>query len=205
MPQQGEKLNGSSTAEMLRRQRHSLQPKISEIPANSFRHTQSHRYDSEGHNKRTKRAVVLPPRQSAINETSEIEEEEDKKAEKKGENVEKRTESHVFTIESEKRSSKSSKKSDKSSYAYDNAAYDSNLDKRSISSRAGSSRQPSVQSLEVVREQYCCCAKRTKCEKKLLLTVTVLSMVVVVLIIVLAIVASNRNIKDDLTTFAGQF
>ncbi|XP_050518611.1 uncharacterized protein LOC126892851 [Diabrotica virgifera virgifera] len=159
--------------------RFSLQHNRSELVPSSFRQTQSQRYDSEGRRK-IKKAIVIPP-SSTIAEVSEEAEPDEKNFDQ-------------FKVENEKRNSKVSKKSEKSIYAFDNAAYDGNLDKRSISSRAGSSRQPSVQSLEVVREQYCCFARRTNCEKKLLVTVTILSIVIIVLVIVLALIASHHDI-----------
>ncbi|XP_072399845.1 uncharacterized protein [Diabrotica undecimpunctata] len=163
--------------------RHSLQHNRSELSPSNFRQTQSYRYDSEGKRK-IKKAIVIPPMSSTIAEVSETETDE--------KSIEQ------FKVENEKRSSKSSKKSEKSIYAFDNVAYDGNLDKRSISSRAGSSRQPSVQSLEVVREQYCCFARRTNCEKKLLVTVTILIIVIIVLVIVLALIASHKDIAENL-------
>lgn len=173
--------------------RFSLQHKRSEEPHSSLRLTQSHRYDQEGKRK-VKKAIVLSP---VISEASENESEDKLSVKKPEKKVDQ------FILENEQRSSKSSKKSDKSLYTFDNAAYEGNLDKRSISSRAGSSRQPSVQSLEVVREQYCCCAKRTRCEKKLLVTVIVLIVVIIVLTVVLAIIAADRqdNFKKLLMNF----
>ncbi|XP_057661693.1 uncharacterized protein LOC130897111 isoform X1 [Diorhabda carinulata] len=167
--------------------RHSLQHNRSEEAQSNFRHTQSYRYDQEG-KKKLKKAIILSP---VILESSENESEDKSSSKKPVPKPERKIEQ--FILENEKRSSRSSKKSDKSIYTFDNAAFEGNLDKRSISSRAGSSRQPSVQSLEVVREQYCCCAKRTRCERKLLVTVIVLCVVIIVLTVVLAIVAADRQ------------
>lgn len=90
---------------------------------------------------------MLSPIEATIDEGSDIENDE-RLAEKKSDKSDKKSEQHVFTIENEKRISRSSKKSEKYSYSYENGGYDSSMEKRSISSRAGSSRQPSVQSLE---------------------------------------------------------
>nr|CAH7742808.1 unnamed protein product [Callosobruchus chinensis] len=82
-------------------------------------------------------------------------------------------------------------KSLKANYSYDNAGYEGGAEKKSISSRA-----PSMQSLEVVREQYCCCAKRTKCERKLIIAVTVLSIVIIVLIVVIGVIAGQKELEQ---------
>ncbi|VEN35054.1 unnamed protein product [Callosobruchus maculatus] len=82
-------------------------------------------------------------------------------------------------------------KSLKSKYSYDNAGYDGGSEKKSMSSRASS-----MQSLEVVREQYCCCAKRTKCERKLIIAVTVLSIVIIVLIVVIGVIAGQKELDQ---------
>nr|CAI5853427.1 unnamed protein product [Callosobruchus analis] len=79
----------------------------------------------------------------------------------------------------------------RTNYSYDNAGYEGGSEKKSISSRA-----PSMQSLEVVREQYCCCAKRTKCERKLIIAVTVLSIVIIVLIVVICVIAGQKELDQ---------
>ncbi|XP_074034968.1 uncharacterized protein [Leptinotarsa decemlineata] len=165
-----------------RTHRHSLQQNRTEtdLPPADFRHTQSHRYHSEGKRKPIK-TVILPSIPSAISENSEEEVIVDEKSQKV-----------MAKVENGSRSSKTST-NNKSSLAFDNLAYDSNLDKRSIGSRAGSSRQPSLQSLEVVREQYCCCARKTKCERRLLIAVAIMSIIIIVLIIVLVVVATTNN------------
>ncbi|KAG5895848.1 hypothetical protein JTB14_038275 [Gonioctena quinquepunctata] len=172
-----------------RTHRHSLQPKNlhdNGKPPSSLRHTQSHRYDSDGKTK-SKKTVVLTPIPSATSENSE----EDAVV------VDEKTQKVKAKLDNGGGVRKGSSTS--KTAGYDNLAYDGNLDRRSVgSSRAGSSRQPSLQSLEVVREQYCWCAKRTKCERRLIITVTILSITIIVLVIVIAVITTNHDIKEGL-------
>lgn len=130
--------------------RHSLQPKSSiENVDSGFRHTQSQRYENTGR-KKEKKSVVL----TVIPDSVEISIPEDQKAPPKRNRS--RTDSVPALERHASKTSKSSKDSrrsetDKALYAFQNQAFDEKFDKRSISSsRAGSSRAPSVQSLEYV-------------------------------------------------------
>uniref|UniRef100_V5H2U9 Uncharacterized protein n=2 Tax=Anoplophora glabripennis TaxID=217634 RepID=V5H2U9_ANOGL len=110
-----------------------------------------------------------------------------------------KTKSSVLN-ENEKRGTKATKSktkdtSNKAPYVFENAAFEGSLQSKR-GSTATSSRAPSVQSLEIVREQYCCCAKRTKCERILLTMVIVLFIIVVVLVVVIVIVAKQDDIRQ---------
>ncbi|XP_060521078.1 uncharacterized protein LOC132698803 [Cylas formicarius] len=114
----------------------------------------------------------------------------------------------TFSVENErKREVKIVKKpsvvsnASKSSFAYENTAYEGNLKRTGSAANSErsttTSRAPSVQSLEIVREQYCCCSRRTRCEKALLVAVTVLGIAIVVLVIVLAAVVANCGDQNN--------
>lgn len=128
--------------------RYSLQPRPTEsIPDTNFRHTKSERYENKG-KKKDKKSVILSP----IPDTVEISIPEAEVPPKKSKN---KTELVGSNLERKaSRSSKTSKGSRRSEaagsiYAFENQAFDDKFDKRSISStRAGSSRTSSVQSLE---------------------------------------------------------
>ncbi|XP_044766497.1 uncharacterized protein LOC123322608 [Coccinella septempunctata] len=51
----------------------------------------------------------------------------------------------------------------------------------------------SVQSLTVIREQYCCCSKWSRCERILGLTVGIMAIIIVILIVVIGILSSNST------------
>ncbi|KAJ8964252.1 hypothetical protein NQ314_005028 [Rhamnusium bicolor] len=184
-PKESLEKNNNDDARLDRKYRHSLQPKpVSVPPPTSVRLTQSQRYDSRG-KKKTKRLVTLsqiPSIMEADNSEDEIE---------KG-------------IEMKKRENKVNKRNkteitNKATFTFENAAFEGNVATKRNSTatiRTNSSRAPSVQSLEVVREQYCCCAKRTKCERILLITVTVLSIIIIVLVIVIIILAKQDDLPD---------
>ncbi|GJQ83734.1 hypothetical protein Trydic_g20610 [Trypoxylus dichotomus] len=80
-------------------------------------------------------------------------------------------------------------------YAYENRAYDNNLDEISVISRA-STRASSVQSLEVQREQYCCFTKWSPFERKLAALVAVLITIILMLIIAVVVLASRHSEAD---------
>lgn len=128
--------------------RHSLQPKKSsiDIAETHFRHTQSQRYQTTG-KKKDKKTVILTP----IRDTVEIPIPEEPQPPKRSRS---RTDiDATFERKASKtsRTSRSSRRSeaDKSTNAFQNLGFDDRFDKRSISStRAGSSRTSSVQSLE---------------------------------------------------------
>lgn len=130
-----------------RNKRLSLQPKSTkDVPDSSFRHTQSQRYGNM-EKKKEKKSVVL----TVIPDFVEVAIPEDPEPTKKSKSKQN------CATDLERRSSKNSKTSkgsrksevDKNIYAFQNPAFDDKFDKRSItSSKAGSSRAPSVQSLE---------------------------------------------------------
>lgn len=142
------KSSDASEEQFERHFRHSLQPRSPKgIPDTNFRHTQSHRYESTG-KKKEKKSVILTPIPDTVEISIPEEEVPPKKSKSKtdlvGSDLERKA----------SRSSKTSKSSRKSEatgsiYAFQNHAFDDKFDKRSISStRAGSSRTSSVQSLE---------------------------------------------------------
>ncbi|KAJ8982142.1 hypothetical protein NQ317_011288 [Molorchus minor] len=180
-----------------RKYRHSLQPKSdTEPPPIPLRHTQSHRYVSKGKRNRDK-GQMTSSTISPITEAENSEEEIENGVELKRD----QTKTATVSYDNEKSTKNSKpKKSDggKAMFSFENAAFEGNLNSSRTSNatiRTNSSRAPSVQSLEVVREQYCCCAKRTKCERRLLIVVTILTIIIIVLVIVVAILANNNDLE----------
>ncbi|KAJ8951613.1 hypothetical protein NQ318_012283 [Aromia moschata] len=190
-----------------KRHRHSLQPKTdSELPPSSLRHTQSHRYESKGKTK-SKRPITV----SYIPSIMEAENSEDEIEKTVEERKEKTRSTPSVSYENERKRAKSSKtkmndSSGKAVFSFENSAFEGSMDTKRTSNltiRTNSSRAPSIQSLEVVREQYCCCAKRTKCERTLLTTVTILIIVIIVLVVVVVILAKNHDFDDLKMNYLG--
>lgn len=128
-----------------RKHRHSLQPSpVTEAPASALRHTQSHRYDSQGRKKKkTSYASQIPSIMESENSDDELE---------KGVVLRVDKTSSSVSYENEKKGAKGAKPKPKESnskppFAFDNAAFEGNLQSKR-SSTATSSRAPSVQSLE---------------------------------------------------------
>lgn len=142
------KTSDNSGEELGKRFRHSLQPKSTkELPDTNFRHSQSHRYEKTDKRK-DKKSITLTPIPDSVEVTIPTNNEIPPKISRS------RTDS---TQGVERKSSKASKSSrgsrkselDKNVFAFQNQAFDDKFDKRSISSsKAGSSRAPSLQSLE---------------------------------------------------------
>ncbi|CAH1973772.1 unnamed protein product [Acanthoscelides obtectus] len=157
---------------MDRKQRLSLQPRSNTGPPQRvLRHTlsQSQIYDNDRAKKKKHR---LSPTISTISENETLE-----------------MSQVTIAIDAEKHS-----KSTNTRFSYDNGGFDGGIEKSEKKNMPN--RVPSMQSLEVVREQYCCCAKRTKCERKLIIAVTVLSIVIIVLIVVVGVVAGRKEIAE---------
>jgi hypothetical protein len=172
--------------------RHSLQPK-SVQEAQIFRHTKSQNYGA----KKKKVKTQLPP-------TSEVDVTD-------GDSVKITVDAHNDNVklslsdksEKKRHNSRLSKKHSQSSReGIDNAAFEvENGLPRSRANSAASSvrsslRDPSVQSLSVVREQYCCCSKWSPCERTLCAAVGVLSFIILILVITVALLAARHNGKD---------
>ncbi|XP_063910790.1 uncharacterized protein LOC135127978 isoform X2 [Zophobas morio] len=162
--------------------RHSLQPKgVAEGPI--LRHTRSHNYGAK------KKKVKVPPIPEVESEIKVEVINEQVKAGKK---------------ERRHRDSRGSRKSSQASsrLGIDNVAFELedgtkiSRGNSAASSVRSSMRDPSVQSLTVVREQYWCCGKWTPFERALLAAIGVLAVIIIILITVVAVMATKTGDKN---------
>lgn len=133
-----------------RKHRHSLQPNpVTEAPMSALRHTQSHRYDSQG---RKRKKASYASQISSIMESEHSDDELEKDVVLKVNKT-----SSSVSYENEKKGGKATKSkhkepNSKPPFVFENAAFEGNLQSKR-SSAATSSRAPSVQSLEWVNSQ----------------------------------------------------